>query len=186
MAVAAFAVVSGEASAGAKRFARLATRGAAAWALQTCPVVVYVTDDQLASFVDAGAPGGRVVHCDGGRSGPGRQWVWWVSGEGKPGGGMWKTVDLFVPSDRTASEVSRYLQDHINVVAYEATELVERLEAQHHEALARLHGELGRGLRRSRVAVRRKRPHPAPAHVGNTATDNTATQDEIAHPPARR
>jgi hypothetical protein len=55
--------------------------------LQTCPVVVYVTDDQLASFADAGAPGGRVVHCDGGRSGPGRQWVWWVSGEGKPGGG---------------------------------------------------------------------------------------------------
>ena len=64
-------------------------------------------------------------------------------------------------------------------------ELVERLEAQHHEALARLHGEPGRGLRRS-VAVRPKRPHPAPAHVGNTATDNTATQDEIAHPPARR
>jgi hypothetical protein len=38
--------------------------------------------------------------------------------------GVWKTVHLFVSSDRTGSEVSRYLQDHINAVAYEAGEFV--------------------------------------------------------------
>ena len=41
--------------------------------------------------------------------------------------GVWKTVHLFVPSDRTASEVSRYLQDHINAVAYEAGEFVRQV-----------------------------------------------------------
>jgi hypothetical protein len=47
LAVAAFAVVSDETRAGVKRFTWLATRSAAAGALQTCPAVVYVTGDQL-------------------------------------------------------------------------------------------------------------------------------------------
>ena len=41
--------------------------------------------------------------------------------------GVWKTVHLFVPSDRTASEVLSYLQAHINAVAYEAGEFVRRV-----------------------------------------------------------
>lgn len=63
MAVGAFAVVSGEARAGAKRLTWLATGSAAAWALKTCPVVVSVADDQVAPLADGGAPGGQVVHC---------------------------------------------------------------------------------------------------------------------------
>ena len=41
--------------------------------------------------------------------------------------GVWKTVHLFVPSDRSANEVSRYLCDHINAVAYEAGEFVRQV-----------------------------------------------------------
>lgn len=75
VAVAAFAVVAEEASAGAHCFTGVATLGAAAWALDACPVVVYVTDDEVA-FSIAGGVGRLVVHtvddgrCAGGR-GPG-------------------------------------------------------------------------------------------------------------------
>jgi hypothetical protein len=41
--------------------------------------------------------------------------------------GVWKTVHLFVRSDRSTNEVSRYLCDHINTVAYEAGEFVRQV-----------------------------------------------------------
>jgi hypothetical protein len=34
--------------------------------------------------------------------------------------GVWKTVHVFVASDRNTNQVARYLRDHINAVAYEA------------------------------------------------------------------
>ena len=36
----------------------------------------------------------------------------------------WRTVDLFVPSDRTADEVRRYLRDQIKVIAYQGGDFV--------------------------------------------------------------
>jgi hypothetical protein len=47
--------------------------------------------------------------------------------KGSPVVGVWKTVQLFVPSDRTASKVSRYLHDHINAVAYKAGDFVRQV-----------------------------------------------------------
>ena len=40
---------------------------------------------------------------------------------------VWKTVHLFVPSDRTPSEVLIYLQEQINVIAHEAGEFVRQI-----------------------------------------------------------
>jgi hypothetical protein len=48
--------------------------------------------------------------------------------KGSPVVGVWKTVQLFVPSDRTASEISRHLQDNINAVAYEAGDFVRQVK----------------------------------------------------------
>lgn len=86
LAVAAFAVVSGEASAGTKRFTRLATRSAAAWALKTCPVVVYVTDDQFPLLPMLGRLAAKLCSVDDRRNWPGGS-VRCGSGEGNPGGG---------------------------------------------------------------------------------------------------
>lgn len=48
------------AAARAHRFTGLATLGAAAWALDECPVVVYATDDEVA-FAVAGTVGERHI-----------------------------------------------------------------------------------------------------------------------------
>jgi hypothetical protein len=61
--------------------------------------------------------------------------LWTIRGHRSGGSGAegtlmeqgWKTVDLFVPSDRTASEVLRYLEEQVSVIAHEAGEFVRQI-----------------------------------------------------------
>lgn len=38
----------------------------------------------------------------------------------------WKTVELFIPSDKTEDEVQRYLRNQIKVIAYQGGDFVEQ------------------------------------------------------------
>ena len=38
----------------------------------------------------------------------------------------WKTVELFIPSDKTEDEVQRYVRDQIKVIAYQGGDFVEQ------------------------------------------------------------
>ena len=86
LAAAAFAVVSGEARAGAKRLTWLATGSAAAWAWTTCQVVVSVADDQLPLSPMLVRLAGKLCTVEDGSNTPRPEWVWCGGGEGKPGG----------------------------------------------------------------------------------------------------
>src|SRR5258708_2189059 len=81
---------------------------------------------------------GKLCTVDGGPNRPGANGGGAQAAKGSRAVEVWKTVHLFVPSDRTASEVSRYLQDHINAVAYEAGEYVRQVRRQLNAALHRI------------------------------------------------